>query len=108
MCPTPNEQLKEPNASGQKQIQIVNLANQLDNKLRKDFIKKQQQLRRQPSRGEDTEVDVDSQALNTGRNFDDVKVIIKKKSLGFYFNKYLLIALTTTVQKNEILKVLFQ
>ncbi len=75
MSPTSNEQLKEFNISGQKQIQILNLANQLDNRLRKDFIKKQQQLRRQPSRGEDTEVDIDSQALNTNRNFDDVKVI---------------------------------
>ena len=54
MSPTSNEQLKEFNISGQKQIQILNLANQLDNRLRKDFIKKQHQLRRQPSRGEDT------------------------------------------------------
>lgn len=61
VCPNlSNEQYKESLDPAQKQLQIANLANVLDSKLRKDFMRKQQQLRKPLIKDEYDQITEDS------------------------------------------------
>ena len=57
MCPNQTSNAaadKNGNSLNQKQIQIIDLANVLDSNLRKNFLKKQQQIRRTTQKFEDS------------------------------------------------------
>jgi hypothetical protein len=75
--PTPvsaSEPNRESLTPSKKQVQIVNLGNGMDEKLRKDFLRKQQQLRKTPSRCEDSDLGIHSESTASYNN-NDFKVI---------------------------------
>lgn len=72
VCPNlSNEQYKESLDPAQKQLQIANLANVLDSKLRKDFMRKQQQLRKPLIKDEHDQITEDSPTTE----ISEIKVI---------------------------------
>ena len=75
VCPNlQNEQYKETIDPAQKQTKIVNLANVLDSKLRKDFMRKQQQLRKPINNDDYDQIPEDSPATE----ISEIKVILNQ------------------------------